>query len=248
MKISINTIDLKEKILKPLNRIVEDCILNISENKISSISTIDSGGIIIFVSRTIPASVSEPVDLNIKNINKLVSVLNCVTDKNVDMIIESNHIKYDSAGFKFKFHLTEDGVITKPKIKREKLENISYNTSANISINEFYSILKSSSFLNGDSVRLYFYTKSASEDRGVYCDITNKNIANSDSITVKISDDFDGDPITGDLICDVEHIRKLAVTKNSTLRMAFDSKVGYTIFDIIEENGTIRYVMPTLSK
>lgn len=247
MKLSINTADLRDKILRPINRIVEDCVVTVSENNISSIATIDSGGIILLISKDIPVDTQIAIDLNIKNINKLISVLNCVTSENLEMSIESNHIKYDSDGFKFKFHLAENGIIAKPKIKIEKLQNITYNTCASISVSEFQSILKSSSFLSTDNVRLYFYTK-LGEDRGIYCDITNKKITNSDSISIKLCDDFDGDPITGELICDIEHIRKLAVTKSSNLRLYFDSKIGYTVFDIVEDNGYIRYVMPTLSK
>lgn len=247
MNIKIKTDDLKEKILKPLNRIVEDGILTVENGKITSIASVDSGGIIVLISKSVDVEVETPVNLNIKGINKLVSVLNCVNDSEVVMKVESNHIKYDSKGFKFKFHLTEDGIITKPKIKREKLENISYNTCATIEAESFYSILKSSSLLSSDNVRLYFYTK-AVEERGIYCDITNKTIANSDCVTIKISDDFEGDPITGELICDIEHIRKLAIKKTSNVRMYFDSNIGYTVVDVIENDGSIRYVMPTLSK
>jgi hypothetical protein len=247
MKININTTALKDKILKPVNLLVEDCVLTLSENKIQSIASLEAGGIIIYAEHQISSDLEAPVSLNIKNINKLVSVLNCITDDTADMIIETNHIKYASKGFKFKFHLTEDGVIVKPKISAEKILGMVYNTSSTINIPEFQSILKSSSYLNSDQVRLYFYTK-VGEERGIYCDITNRNIVNSDSISIKVSDDFDGDPITGELICDVEHIRKLTVCKNSNLRIYFNSKIGYTVFDVIEPNGLIRYILPTLSK
>lgn len=247
MIVTLKTSTLKDKILKPINRIVEDCILTITENKIQSISTLDSGGIIIFSEFDIPETITEPIHLNIKNINKLSSVLNCVTDEFVSMNIQSNHIKYDSSGFKFKFHLLEDGIIQRPKIKIEKIKAISYSTCTDLDMASFNSIIKSSSFLNAEQARLYFYTKTG-EDRGIYCDITNKNISNSDSITVKISNDFDGDELTNELICDIEHIRKLAVNKNSKIRLYFENKVGFTVFDIIEDDGYIRYVLPTLSK
>ena len=247
MKISINTLALKDKILKPVNRLMEDCILTISENKIQSVAALEGGGIIIYAEQTIPEKITEPINLNIKNINKLVSVLNCVTDETVDMKIESNHIKYDSKSFKFKFHLVEDGVITKPKTKIEKIINMSYSTCSSIDIANFHSIVRASTFLTTDQARLYFYTK-VGEERGIYCDITNRQIVNADSITIKISDDFEGEPISGELICDVEYIRKLAVNKNSSLRMYFDSKIGYTVFDVLETDGYIRYIIPTLSK
>lgn len=247
MKVSVKTADLKEKILKPINRLVEDCILTISENSISSIASLDSGGIFVFVKKNIDVAVDTDINLNIKNINKLISVLNCVSDDMVNMVVESNHIKYDSKSFKFKFHLSEDGVITKPKLKREKIEGLSYTTSAYVDFKEFNSIVKSSALLNAESVRIYFYTKTG-EDVGLYCDITNKNIANSDAITIKLSDAYDGDPIIRELICDVEHIRKITTRRDSKLRILFDNNVGYTVFDITDDDGLIRYVMPTLTK
>ena len=247
MKISINPIALKERILNQINRIVQDCVLILEGDKIKSVATLDAGGIIVYAEQQIGSNVEAPTSLNIKNINKLASVLNCVIDEVADIIVESNHIKYSSNNFKFKFHLTEDGVITKPKLKIEKIVNMSYSTSATLNMADFNAVIKASSYLNTDVVRLYFYTK-LGEERGIYCDITNRQIANSDSMTIRVSNDFDGDPISKDLICDVEHIRRIAVSKNSTLRIYFDNKVGYTVFDVIEEKGYIRYILPTLAK
>ena len=248
MKITLDTTLLNAKILKPLSRIVDDCILTIKDKTIESLATVGSAGIIIYVKYNIDTDIKEECNLNIKDISKLTSVLNCIKGQTIDMTVERNHIKYQSDEFKFKFHLTEDGVITKPKLKAEKLENIQFQTSTPLNSKIFYDILKASSFIKSDDVKLYFYTKDDEEGRGVYCDITNRSIMNSDSITIKLSDAYDGEDVNQRLICDIEHIRKMNVQKDSDIYLYFNSDRGFTIFDLNDTQGRVRYIFPTLSK
>jgi len=249
MKMTLDTSVLNAKILKPLSRIVDDCILTINENHIESIATVASGGIIIYTKYNVDTDIDDEIDLNIKDISKLTSVLNCIKGQTIDMTVERDaHIKYKSDEFKFKFGLTEDGVIPKPKLKKDKLENIKFNTSTPLKVKIFYDILKASSFIKSDDVKLYFYTKSDDDGSGLYCDITNKVIINSDSITIKLSDDYDGEDISKELICDIDHIRKMNIQKDSDIYMYFNSERGFTIFDLIDEAGRVRYILPTLSK
>lgn len=245
---TLDTSVLNARILKPLSRIVDDCILTVRDDSVESMATVASGGIIIYTKYSAKTDIGEEIDLNIKDISKLTSVLNCIKGQTIDMIIESNHIKYQSDEFKFKFHLTEDGVIPKPKLKRDKLENIVFNTSTPLNTKIFYDILKASSFIKSDEVRLYLYTKEDEEGKGVYCDITNKQIMNSDSITIKLSDSYDGDDVTKELICDIEHIRKMNIQKDSDIYLYFNNDRGFTIFDLVDEDGRVRYILPTLTK
>lgn len=248
MKISLDSSVLNGKILKPLSRIVDDCIITITDTTLESIATEASSSIIIYTKYNIVSDIETPCELNIKDISKLSSVLNCIKGRTIDMTIESNHIKYKSDDFKFKFHLTEDGVIPKPKLKREKLENIKFQTTTGLKASIFYDILKASSFIKSDDVKLYFYTQDNDDGRGVYCDITNKNIMNSDNITIKLSDSYDGDDVHKELVCDIEYIRKMNIQKDSSIFLYFNSEKGFTIFDLIDEGGRIRYILPTLSK
>ena len=248
MKITLDSSVLNGKILKPLSRIVDDCIINISSDRLESIATVPSGGIIIYTKYNIVSNIESNCELNIKDISKLSSVLNCIKGQSIDMTIESNHIKYKSDDFKFKFHLTEDGVIPKPKLKRDKLENIKYQTSTPIKASVFYDILKASSFIKSDDVKLYFYTQDDDDGRGVYCDITNKSIMNSDLITIKLSDSYDGEDVHKELICDIEYIRKMNIQKESNIYLYFNNDSSFTIFDLIDEGGRIRYILPTLTK
>lgn len=248
MKITLDTSVLNAKILKPLSRVVDDCILSINDTYIDSIASVAGGGIIVYTKYNIKTDIKEEINLNIKDISKLTSVLNCIKGQTIDMSIESNHIKYQSDDFKFKFHLTEDGVIPKPRQKREKLENIEFQTKTPLNAKVFYDILKASSFIKSDDVKLYFYTKSDDEGSGLYCDITNRCIMNSDLITIKLSDSYDGEDIHKELICDIEHIRMMNIQKDSDIHLHFNTDSGFTIFDLIDESGKVRYILPTLSK
>lgn len=249
MKIQLNTSVLNTKILKPISRIVEDCILTVNKNQIESVAAVAGGGIIIYVKYNAITDIEEEVDLNIKDIGKLISVLNCIKGETINMDIEYNNIKYSSDDFKFKFHLMEDGVISKPKISRKNLENIDFQTSTSLNSKIFYDILKASSFIKSDDVKLYFYTKRSDDgQRGLYCELTNKNIINSDSISIKLCDNYDGEDLHTELKCDIEYIRKMNINKDSEIYLYFNTDRQYTFFDIVDEGGKVRYIIPNLSK
>lgn len=248
MKITLDASVLNGRILKPISRVVEDCILTITDSMIDCIATVPSRGIIIYTSYPVDTDITEPCNLNIKDISKLSSVLNCVGKQELTMEITSNAIKYTSDDFKFKFHLKEDGVILSPKLSKKRLDKFTYNCESDLNVKIFYDILKASSFIKSDDVKIYFYTLNSDDEVGLYCDITNKLIMNSDSITIKLSDSYDGVDINKDLICDIEHIRKMNIQKDSNIYLYFNSDTGFTIFDLIDESGRIRYILPSLSK
>lgn len=248
MKITIDSSILNTKILKPLGRIVDDCVLTITDSKIESIASVASGSIIIYVTYDVETDIEDDVNLNIKDISKLTSVLNCINSQMIDMTITPNNINYKTDSFKFKFHLTEDGVITVPKLKKEKLNNIETNTTTILDAVIFNDILKASSFIKSDDVKLYFYTQNNENGSGLYCDITNKTIMNSDIISIKLSDEYEGDDIQKELICDVERIRQMNITRDSNITLSFNTDRGFTIFDLNDDHGRVRYILPTLSK
>ncbi len=71
---------------------------------------------------------------------------------------------------------------------------------------------------------------------------------NSDSVSIKLSDTYDGEEIHTELICDIEHIRKMNMQKDSNIYVYFNTERGFTIFDLIDKTGRVRYILPTLSK
>ena len=249
MKITLDATILNDNILKPLSRLMDDCILTIEDGKIESMAMVDSGAIIIYSSYPVevPDGCSEKII--IKDISKLISVLNCVKGKSLDMTIEPHALKYDSDDFKFKFQTFEEGTVVEPKqLKKEKLKNFPFQTSSGLNASIFYDILKASSYIKDNTAKLYFYTKAEDDKKGLYCDITNKAIMNSDSVTIRLSEDYDGDEITKPLICDSEHIRKMSITRDSEIEMFFNNDRGFIIFDFTANHGKVRYVLPTLSK
>jgi hypothetical protein len=249
MNLTLDTSVLNGKVLIPLNKLVDDCILTITPNSLESIATVASRAIIVYIKYDVICDVDGSCNLNIQDISKLSSVLNCIKNQTVDMTVENNNcIKYKSDAFKFKFGLTEDGVIPKPKIKKTKLENINYQTSTKLDVNVFREMLKASAFIKSDDVKLYFYTMNTEDSIGLYCDITNKSIPNADSITLKLSDSCDGLDMHKELICNIEYIRKMHIQKDSDIYVYFNTDTGFTIFDLIDEHGRIRYILPTLSK
>ena len=249
MNLKLDATVLKDNILKPLSRLLDDCVLTIEDGKLEALAQVDSGAIIVYSSYPVDVPEGTKEKIIIKDISKLISVLNCVKGKELNMTIEEYSMKYDSDDFKFRFQTFEEGTVLEPKqLKKEKLNNFAFNTSTDLNASIFYDILKASSYIKDNKAKLYFYTKVIDGNKGLYCDITDKTITNSDSVTIKLSNDVEGDDINTPLICDSEHIRKMNISRSSRIKMYFNTKRGFTIFDFHDDHGKVRYVLPTLSK
>ena len=57
MKVTLDSSVLNGKILKPLSRIVDDCILTLNKDTLESIATVTSGGIIIYTKYNIASDI-----------------------------------------------------------------------------------------------------------------------------------------------------------------------------------------------
>ena len=89
-------------------------IFDIKEDKITSlVSSIDSTLILYSELNT---AVGFENTLNVPDVKKLRNVLDTIEDDNINLTINPNNIQYNGSGVKFKYHLYEEGFITRPNI------------------------------------------------------------------------------------------------------------------------------------
>ena len=89
-------------------------ILDIKDRKVSAlVSSLDS----TLILHTELTGINELEDnLNIPDVKKLKHVLDAIEKEDIDLIVNQNNLQYKGSDIKFKYHLYEEGFITRPNI------------------------------------------------------------------------------------------------------------------------------------
>ncbi len=243
-KLSFNKTDLVKKFLDPISRVAEGCILNVEKNDIFSIIHSTDLGVILYSKLKLLKENSETIKLNIGDLKKFIKLINCINQDNIELIINSNNIEYESSDLKFKYHMLEDNVIQKPKISIDKLNKLEYDSNFTLTNDIISGILKGSSFGN-DTNKIYFYTK----DNQVYAELTDQAQQNIDSVTFKISDKYNGTEIKNSLPFKLEILQIISsIFKLTNLDTKVNTKQKFLFFEVIQPDFELKYIVQSLIK
>ena len=114
---NVNQLNLKSpseflKFLDSLSKISESAIITVDREKVSSLVSSPDSTLILHAQVNMESGFYDT--LNIPDVKKLTRVLDTISDEEIDLIINSNNIAYKGNGVKFKYHLFDDGFLTKP--------------------------------------------------------------------------------------------------------------------------------------
>lgn len=230
------------RILKTVNRFTTDIIVQTKGTSIYSTVVMPGGSAIIHVESDIPVDVGEQ-KMNLQGVNRLVSVLTGIP-KGTDMLLKvtSNAILHNANGYKFKFHMLDDGIITEAKVTPDQIKNLKADQYVSIDSQILSQILKSSAFIRSEKVKCYFEV----EDGKLLCTLTDKAIANTDEFSVTLSEEFADIDLGSSYICDIEYLRQITYAKDSTIQIGFASNSMH--FEIAHENGISKYIFSMLTE
>jgi len=126
--------------------------------------------------------------LNIPSVGKLAKLIKLVPNDNISLMVKNNHLEYKEDGFKFKYHLHDDGILTRPKLSSEKIRSFVYPTEFGVTPEAFSALVKKIAIIR--SPKLYVY----GEDGNVMWAFEDRTTLLSDSLTIKggeVDNDFD---------------------------------------------------------
>ena len=95
--------------------------------------------------------------LNIPDVKKLRHVLDTIEEESLEININSNNLEYSGNGVKFKYHLYEEGFITKPNINLDKINGFKFDVGFNLNKATIQRLFKGSTFAS-ETNKIYFYT------------------------------------------------------------------------------------------
>lgn len=235
-----------EKIIRPLAKLTDECVMVVDSDRIYSIATSSGKGLIGYIEYLTDTGCEEPLNLNIKEMKKLMSAFKFIDEEDIVLDIDETTIKYASSEIKFKFPLYEEGSVPVPKYKPKKLLALEINSAIVTTTESLKKIMSATAFVKSASTKAYFYTNG----NELFCKITDETIPNLESMTLKVDGEYRGDPIIKPIIVYVEDLIKMHLLKKENVKIGFNSSKGYVIISIVnkEAGSRIRYVFPSVMK
>lgn len=232
-----NKNDFVSKFLSPISKINENAVIKVHSDKITSLITTNDETLILYVIYYSDNNLPEVKDLNIPDVNRLIKVLNCIDDDNMDISLDRNKLTYTSDNINFKYHLLEDGIITSPSISFDKIKKLNFSTSFDIRSTDIINIIKGSTF-TVDTDKLYLFTK----DGKVQCELTDKQKHNIDSFSQTISDTYTGDSIIDAIPLNFEIMRLISGLRFDSCTVSLDPVKKVLLFTITSPTYTLNFV------
>lgn len=240
-----------EKILRSINRLSENCVLNITKDKLYSICSSADNTIILYAKADIGVPIQEEkINLNIINIKKLLSGLECLGDNGEFSLIQDiNHIKCQSTDHDtsektyFKYHLVDNSIIKEAPVSLNKIASLKFDTEFIIKESKIRQIMSGYAFVS-DVSKIYFYIK----DGKVNAEINDKTLPNVDNITLTVADSFEGEEFDSSLLLNMEVFKVLSTCKTD-VKIKINNQYKVFLFQNVEDNNLeLKYIVSALVK
>jgi hypothetical protein len=238
-----------EKLLKPVNRLTESCVLKSSEDSIYTVCSSNDNSVILYAKTKLPNTI-DSIRLNLINIKKLLTGLDCLGDDgNFSISYNQNNIVCKSTNNEngenthFKYHLVDDNIIKESTVNVQNIAKLKFDTIFEISTQKLRQIMSAYSFVN-DVNKIYFYTK----DNMVYSEINDRTLQNIDNVSLLASSSYQGEEITIPLSVKIEVFKILANNKNA-IKVKINNEFKVFVFQTQEdENTELKYIISALVK
>tara|TARA_R100001244_G_scaffold33055_1_gene30991 strand:+ start:146 stop:865 length:720 start_codon:yes stop_codon:yes gene_type:complete len=225
------------KFLDATSKISDSVILEVDKEKITTLVSSIDNTLILYSEYS---AVSELEDtLNIPDVKKLYRVLDTIESSDINLQINTNNIEYRGSDIKFKYHLFEEGFLSKPSINLDKINQFTYDLEFNLDKVILQQIFKGSTFTS-ETNKIYFYT----ENGKIMAELTDRSRHNTDNFTLCIGDaEFSLEPTP----VNFDNIRLLSII-NDSFNVKINTEYGVIVFDIIKDNIKLKYIISALTQ
>jgi hypothetical protein len=239
-----------EKILKPINRLTESCVLNVNQNNIYSICSSPDNTVILYAKLNLPQSNIPVIKLNLISIKKLLSGLECLSDNGqFTMQLNDNNVMCQvveedtDEKTHFKYHLVDDSIIKEAPVNINKIAALKFDTEFSISPSKLKQIISGYAFAS-DVSKIYFSSSAGK----IHAEINDKTLQNVDNISFVISNEYEGEEITDYIPLSLEVFKNLVHCK-SDVKVKINNQYKVFVFQNTEEdNVELKYIISALVK
>jgi DNA polymerase III sliding clamp (beta) subunit (PCNA family) len=230
MELKLAKKDFADNFLNIISKAVDVACVKVTKDGLYVLCNKPDTSIILLGKYNTSINIDKELSLNIGDIKKLLRVIDCIEEEDFAFIINSNHLLHKSNSMQFKYHFLDDTAIPKASIKKDKVEALQLDTFFDIDYRKLQEILRASSFTT-ETNKIYLY----GQPDGIYCELGDKETANTDSVSLKVTDKIEGLPLTQIIPFNLDIFRVLTGVKFDNARVGINLKLKIMSF----------YVKPT---
>lgn len=226
-----------QKFLIPLSRVNDLCTLTLENNLISNLNRTPDNNFSLYSYTDDIEFSGEKHNISFADIKKFIKVLECITEDQIDLLINSNNIEYKSNGTKFKFHLINDNIVKSPNFNLDKMNSLEYDICFKFPLSMHNMLIKSSTFIT-DSNKIYLST----QEGGILAELTDKTKSNIDSYSKIISESFVGNANNKSLAFNFDLFRNISFLKTNEIEVKLNSVRGFIAFIVQDDKYNLKYI------
>lgn len=225
------------KYIDSVSKINDSAIFEIKPEGITSLVSSADNTLILFSEF---ATVSDfTTTINVPDIKKLYRVLETINENEIELKINANNLEYKGKGVKFKYHLFEEGFLSKPNLNLEKIRNFTFDVKFNITKAVLQQLFKGSTFAS-ETNKVYLYT----EDGELKAELTDRARHNTDNFAITIgAADFELKPIP----VNFDNIRLMS-SVNTDYNFNINTQYGVVIVDNNSDITKLKYIISSLTQ
>ena len=225
------------KYLDSVSKINDSAIFEIKPEGITSLVS-SADNTLVLLSEFVTAS-DFTSTINVPDIKKLYRVLETINEEEIELKINGNNLEYRGKGIKFKYHLFEEGFLSKPNLNVEKIRNFTFDVKFNITKAILQQLFKGSTFAS-ETNKVYIYT----EDGDLKAELTDRARHNTDNFTITIgSADFELSPIP----INFDNIRLMS-SIDSEYVFNVNTQHGVVVVDNNSDSTKLKYIISSLTQ
>lgn len=227
--------------LSPISKISDSCVISLTDSGLSCVTCTADAAIILHAQYNLDLDIDKKFELNIADVKKVYKAFECINSDSFVFDVDKNNISYSGVEIRFKYHLLEEGIITKPKINVEKIGGLDFPLSFTVQYKSLVELLRGSTFAT-ESNKLYIY----SENNKIFGDLTDKARHNVDSMSIPLCE-YNGPEIQ--TIClNFELIRIISGVRVKQLECRVNPKIGIVVFQTTDSTVKTQYIASSLIK
>ena len=127
-----NKKDFVSNFLGPVSNLNDMCVIKISNNSITCTIAASDSTVVCKADLECETDVTGEIILNIPDIKKLIRVLEIVPSNEIELKLNENNISYSKDGYRFKYHILDDGIIKLPNINVSKINNLGWRAKTSL--------------------------------------------------------------------------------------------------------------------
>lgn len=233
MQISLNKKEFK-LLLSSLGKVNDSCILDVREDGIHGLASSEDNSMYV---HTFLRGDWEERSLNLPSLKKLAKALDMIEKDEIDLKFNSNHLEYRDSKIKLKYHLYEEGIITKPKLSLEKIRNFEYDIEFDLDFVFLADVLQKTSITGTN--KLYLSTDGGK----LVWKIGDETVPNSDTLSI-VGDEVDFD--LDSFIIKIDNLKLLSKVSKINNVFKINPKLGVGCIQSKNGDFEVEYILSSL--